>query len=105
MKTKLRTAITVATTIITLAFASASFGQSPPQPPGGGSTNDPPTPEELEAMWQAYLAQLATNRASIEPWLIGTLDLTEPPPEPESADAVLQQKLCCSRSFSFSWRS
>ena len=42
-------------------------------------------------MWQAYLAQLATNRATIEPWLVGTLDLTAP--ESESPDAVLQQKL------------
>lgn len=79
--------------MLLLALACGSFAQSPPQPPGGGSTNDPPTPEQLEAMWQAYLAQLATNRAAIEPWLIGTLDLTEPPPEPESPDAVLQQKL------------
>lgn len=66
-KTKVRTAIGIATAIVTLAFASASFGQ--PIPPDPGGTNDPPTPEELEAAWQAYLAQLATNRATVEAWL------------------------------------
>lgn len=78
MKTKVRTAIGIATAIITLAFASASFGQ--PVPPDPGGTNDPPTPEELEAMWQAYLAQLETNRQSILPTLHQPLVLPDGSP-------------------------
>lgn len=60
MKNKMRRTVPIATAIIALALASASFAQ-PILPPAG--TNSPPTPEQIAA-WQA--AQAAREAALLE---------------------------------------
>jgi len=66
MKNETKAAIAVAFTA--LAFATASFGQTPPLP---GGTNNPPTAEELAAQYAALVAaQQADYSNNYAPWLI-----------------------------------
>lgn len=83
----------VVTTLVALSLTSNLYAQIPPFP-DPGDPGEPPTQEELEAQYQAWLAQLETNRLSVLP------NLHEPRALPDgspwlfdAADSYQQEQL------------
>lgn len=75
-----------------LAFGLTSNLHAQPVPPEDTNNYPPPTQEELEAAYQAWLAQLATNRESILPYLHEAQTLPDGSPWMVDAAASYQQE-------------
>jgi Subtilase family len=66
---KLRFITSVAAVIVLLVSATHIQAQSPPSPPDITNTAPPLTPEQLAALYAAWLASLSNNLVSVQEWL------------------------------------